>query len=69
MGSPTEKPELLDLATGLKVTAEDSAAQDLYRPGPMTMDEYIQFIAKYGGATYEELRARPCFSGPPFRLP
>ena len=67
MKSP-KNPDLLDLETGIKLTAEDSVAQDLYRPGPMTMDEYLAFVASFGGRSYEELRARTGPSGPSFRL-
>lgn len=58
-----------DFDNGYLKAAEGDAAWDQPPLAPMTMDQYIEFIAKYGGATYEQLRARPCFSGPPFRLP
>ena len=58
-----------DFENGYLKTAKGDEGWDQPPLAPMTTDEYILWCAKYPGETYEQLRARPCFYGPPFRLP
>ena len=70
MKSSSGEPEPLDLDSGLPVTPEDVAALRRAREQAQTMsgDEYLAFLASFGHATYEELKARPLFKGEPFVL-
>lgn len=36
---------------------------------PMTLDEYLAFLARQSGPSYEELAKKDGPRGPPFRLP
>ncbi len=68
MKSSSGEPEPLDLDSGLPVTPEDVAALRRLRQPPMTSEQYLAFLASFGHATYEELKARPLFKGEPFIL-
>jgi len=69
MTSSRGKAEALDLAHGLPVTSEDVAAQRRARAlTSVTWTEYEAFLATQPLASYDELRARPAFTGEPFRL-
>jgi hypothetical protein len=60
----------LDLERGLKVTADDVRALRAAQPGPMTVEEYLRWVAQFPAPSYEELRRRPGPArGPMFRLP
>ncbi len=63
------KDDVLDLVRGLPVTPEDVEALRLHRPGPMTFDEYCDFLSHLPPVPYEVLAARPGPRGEPFRLP
>jgi hypothetical protein len=59
----------LDFERDLPTTVEDVQAQRRFRPGPMTTEDYLRFLATLGDADPDRLRRR---SGPtgdqPFRL-
>lgn len=63
------EPGLLDLERDLPTTAADVEALRRHRPGPMSWDEYLRFLASLPPLSSESLRARPGPRGDrPFEL-
>jgi hypothetical protein len=66
--SSTDRPERLDLASGLPTTEQDVAALRSLRYPRMTDEEYALFLEALGAPDRATLAAKPGPQGPPFRL-
>jgi len=65
-GSPP-RPEPLDLDEAFRASPETSAALERNRPGPVSLEDYARFLARFRW-TDEQLAAIPLAVGERFTL-